>query len=82
MKHGPDPATPGAHSPVSLGEHLVSPSTRHAMVVQSEVLSAVRECLANEGFQELLPPLTGPVSPSSAEAFSMGDSEVGRAGST
>lgn len=53
---------PGASPwPGSLGEHLAVPSTRWAMLVQQEVLAVVREYLRGQGFQELLPPLTGPV---------------------
>lgn len=45
----------------TLGEHLTSPRTRNAMFVQQEVLAAAREYLRSQGFIELLPPLTGPV---------------------
>ncbi|WP_223830296.1 asparagine synthetase A [Nocardiopsis quinghaiensis] len=53
----------GPDTPVipPLGEHLTSPRTRNAMLVQQEVLAAAREHLRGEGFTELLPPLTGPV---------------------
>lgn len=61
MNDGPEATAPGARPPASLGEHLAAPSTRRAMIVQREVLSVVREHLRGEGFQELLPPLTGPV---------------------
>lgn len=44
-----------------LGEHLTSPRTRNAMFVQQEVLTAARDYLRGQGFTELLPPLTGPV---------------------
>ncbi|MFV2019301.1 asparagine synthetase A [Micromonospora sp. LOL_023] len=46
---------------VPLGEHLSAPTTRAAMLVQQEALSAAREYLRGQGFVELLPPLVGPV---------------------
>lgn len=61
--HDDNEPTPPEPSPGwgSLGEHLTTPTTRWAMIVQQEVLSVVREHLRSKGFQELLPPLTGPV---------------------
>lgn len=44
-----------------LGEHLTSRTTRNAMLVQQDVLTATRSYLRGQGFVELLPPLTGPV---------------------
>lgn len=54
MDSRPDP-------PASLGAHLRSPITRHALRVQQQILAAVRATLAGEGFVELLPPVIGPV---------------------
>lgn len=50
--------TPTIPSP---GRHLTSAATRAAMLVQQEVLAAVRDHLRARDFVELLPPLTGPV---------------------
>lgn len=44
-----------------LGEHLGSQTTRDIMLIQQEVLAAARDHLRGQGFVELLPPLTGPV---------------------
>ncbi|PWW54820.1 asparagine synthetase A [Actinokineospora spheciospongiae] len=44
-----------------LGEHLAARSTAAAMRVQQEALQAARDHLRAQGFQELLPPLIGPV---------------------
>ncbi|MFI1676338.1 asparagine synthetase A [Streptomyces sp. NPDC020607] len=63
------PATPSATAPGGssspmpppLGRHLRSPGVRAAMLVQQEVLYAVRQFLREQGFTELLPPMLGPV---------------------
>ncbi|WP_017606418.1 asparagine synthetase A [Nocardiopsis alkaliphila] len=47
--------------PPPLGDHLSLPATRDIMLIQQEVLFAVREHLRSRGFVELLSPLTGPV---------------------
>ncbi|WP_156755250.1 asparagine synthetase A [Actinokineospora pegani] len=44
-----------------LAEHLTARSTAAAMRVQQEALQAARDHLRSLGFQELLPPLIGPV---------------------
>ena len=44
-----------------LGAHPTSRTTRNAMLVQQEILTAARSYLREQGFTELLPPLTGPV---------------------
>ncbi|MBR8744936.1 asparagine synthetase A [Nocardiopsis sp. MG754419] len=54
-----DPEHPSPIPP--LGEHLTSRTTRDIMLVQQEVLAATRDHLRGQGFVELLPPLTGPV---------------------
>src|SRR5213594_4261559 len=60
----PDPsaeATGRGGLPPAPREHLTSPVTRSALVVQNRLLAAVREYLAGQGFVELLPPIVGPV---------------------
>src|SRR5579875_2853513 len=42
-------------------EHLSSPVTRAAAIIQYRMLTAVREYLRGQGFTELLPPVIGPV---------------------
>lgn len=42
-------------------EHLTSPATRAALVIQNRVLTAAREFLAGAGFVELQAPMIGPV---------------------
>ncbi|MFC5286571.1 asparagine synthetase A [Actinokineospora guangxiensis] len=54
---GPDPAD----GPPAPARHLSSAVTKAAMLLQNEVLRAVREFLGGEGFVELLPPVIGPV---------------------
>ncbi|AFR07250.1 asparagine synthetase A [Nocardiopsis alba] len=44
-----------------LGAHLTAKRTRDIMLVQQEALAAARDHLRGQGFVELLPPLTGPV---------------------
>ncbi|MGF0176748.1 asparagine synthetase A [Streptomyces sp. Marseille-Q5077] len=41
--------------------HLERPETKAALVIQNQILIAVREYLAENGFTELLPPVIGPV---------------------
>ncbi|GAB1331549.1 asparagine synthetase A [Streptomyces sennicomposti] len=41
--------------------HLERPATKAALVIQHEILRAVREYLSESGFTELLPPVIGPV---------------------
>ncbi|MEU0859786.1 asparagine synthetase A [Streptomyces griseofuscus] len=47
--------------PASLDAHLTAAETRATLRVQNRMLTAVRAFLAGQGFQELLPPLIGPV---------------------
>ncbi|MER5466277.1 asparagine synthetase A [Streptomyces sp. NPDC002668] len=54
------PASPPA-LPASLDAHLVSEETRATLRVQSRMLAATRAFLTGQGFQELLPPVIGPV---------------------
>jgi asparaginyl-tRNA synthetase len=54
--------TPAAgRSPGSPREHLSSPRTRSALIVQNTMLIATRQFLAGQGFTEILPPIIGPV---------------------
>ncbi|MEU9622491.1 asparagine synthetase A [Streptomyces sp. NPDC088251] len=57
-------ATAGASAPSfpsSPDQHLGREATRATLRVQSRMLAATREHLAARGFQELLPPVIGPV---------------------
>ena len=47
--------------PASPDAHLTDPRTRATLRVQSRMLAATRAFLTAHGFQELLPPLIGPV---------------------
>lgn len=47
--------------PGSPREHLSSPTTRSALLIQQRMLAAVREFLGERGFVELLAPIIGPV---------------------
>ncbi|MFD5075694.1 asparagine synthetase A [Streptomyces sp. NPDC058371] len=47
--------------PSSPDQHLVDESTRATLRVQSRMLAATRAFLTGQGFQELLPPVIGPV---------------------
>ena len=43
------------------GAHLTSPTTRSALRIQQQLLTAAREYLRSAGFAEMLPPVIGPV---------------------
>src|SRR3954453_17795805 len=47
--------------PLAPRPHLMSATTRSAMLLQQTVLTAARAYLSGQGFVELLPPLIGPV---------------------
>jgi asparaginyl-tRNA synthetase len=47
--------------PPSTREHLLSPVTQAALRIQNAITIATREHLGTNGFQELTPPLIGPV---------------------
>ncbi|MBP2326379.1 asparaginyl-tRNA synthetase [Kibdelosporangium banguiense] len=47
--------------PPSTREHLLSPVTQAALRIQNQITIATREHLGTNGFQELTPPLIGPV---------------------
>ncbi|MET0233523.1 MAG: asparagine synthetase A [Kibdelosporangium sp.] len=47
--------------PPSTREHLLSPVTQAALRIQNNITIATREHLGTNGFQELTPPLIGPV---------------------
>lgn len=47
--------------PASLDAHLTTEETRATLRVQSRMLGATRAFLTGQGFQELLPPVIGPV---------------------
>ncbi|MFE6852094.1 asparagine synthetase A [Streptomyces sp. NPDC057674] len=47
--------------PASPDAHLTDPLTRATLRVQSHMLAATRAFLTGQGFQELLPPIIGPV---------------------
>ncbi|MFC7262367.1 asparagine synthetase A [Streptomyces lutosisoli] len=47
--------------PSSPDQHLMAESTRATLRVQSRMLAATRAFLTGQGFQELLPPVIGPV---------------------
>jgi asparaginyl-tRNA synthetase len=42
-------------------EHLTSPVTRSALLIQNQIVEAAREFLGAAGFVELFPPIIGPV---------------------
>lgn len=47
--------------PASLREHLGSPVTRKVLRIQQRIVGAARAYLTGDGFDELLPPIIGPV---------------------
>ncbi|MEV7770279.1 asparagine synthetase A [Kitasatospora sp. NPDC086791] len=47
--------------PTDPGRHLTAPTTRSALRVQQQLLTAARAFLRGRGFTELLPPIIGPV---------------------
>jgi asparaginyl-tRNA synthetase len=57
------PLLPDATRPLpgSPREHLSSPVTRSVLLIQHQMLIAVREYLTARGFTEILPPIIGPV---------------------
>jgi asparaginyl-tRNA synthetase len=57
----PAPYPARRHPLPSPRDHLTSPVTRTMIRMQNEVLGAVRELLNERGFQEMLPPVIGPV---------------------
>jgi asparaginyl-tRNA synthetase len=56
-------AAPALAAPLPPGtrEHLTSPVTQAALRIQNAITRATREYLGDHGFQELMPPLLGPV---------------------
>ena len=54
-------AAPVGTRPPGTREHLTSPVTQAALRIQNRITAATREHLGAEGFQELTPPLLGPV---------------------
>jgi asparaginyl-tRNA synthetase len=55
-----EPAAAG-YLPPAPREHLTSPTTRAALLIQQEAVAAAREFLRGLGLVEMLPPLVGPV---------------------
>jgi asparaginyl-tRNA synthetase len=53
--------TPAGGLPPSPRAHLSSPTTQAALRIQNNVTIAARDFLGTQGFQELIPPVLGPV---------------------
>jgi asparaginyl-tRNA synthetase len=51
----------GGTLPPAPGDHLASPVTRSALLIQQRILIAARGYLGANGFHEMLPPVIGPV---------------------
>jgi asparaginyl-tRNA synthetase len=52
---------PAGELPPGTREHLLSPVTQAAMRIQNQVTIAARDYLGTQGFQEMMPPIIGPV---------------------
>ena len=61
MVESPVSTTASGPLPPGPREHLSSPLTRSVLVIQQEMLAAVRRYLSGRGFTELLQPIIGPV---------------------
>src|SRR6476619_3852752 len=61
------------HLPGPLKEHLCAATTRNALKIQRTTLQAARECLAEEGFVELLAPIIGPITDPGARGAKQDD---------